>query len=115
MRKYALIGCVDVKPSQGARITISYHITFLVNSASHIWGNQAWNTGDLSKNNWWVALLSLGEGWHNNHHAFEYRHGLKWWQLDLTWYVIRFLQVIGLATEVKLPSQAHMQRMAFNN
>ncbi|KAG4996836.1 hypothetical protein JHK85_028275 [Glycine max] len=58
-------------------------------------------SGDLSRNNWWVALLAFGEGWHNNHHAFEYsaRHGLEWWQLDMTWYVVRFLQAIGLATD----------------
>ncbi|XWS20435.1 hypothetical protein CRYUN_Cryun31cG0101000 [Craigia yunnanensis] len=66
---------------------------------------------------WWVALLAFGEGWHNNHHAFEYsaRHGLEWWQLDMTWYVIKFLQVIGLATEVKLPTEVQKQRMALNN
>lgn len=65
----------------------------------------------------WVALLAFGEGWHNNHHAFEYsaRHGLEWWQFDLTWCVIKFLQVIGLATEVKLPTEVHKRRMAFKN
>jgi stearoyl-CoA desaturase (delta-9 desaturase) len=65
----------------------------------------------------WLALLTFGEGWHNNHHAFEYsaRHGLEWWQSDMTWYVVRFLQAIGLATDVKLPSEVQKQRMAFNN
>jgi len=65
----------------------------------------------------WLALLTFGEGWHNNHHAFEYsaRHGLEWWQIDMTWYVVRFLQAIGLATDVKLPSEVQKQRMAFNN
>ncbi|KAA8540497.1 hypothetical protein F0562_024584 [Nyssa sinensis] len=87
----------------GVRIVWVYHITWLVNSACHVWGKQAWNTGDLSRNNWWVALLAFGEGWHNNHHAFEYsaRHGLEWWQLDMTWYIVWLLQVIGLATDVK--------------
>ncbi|GMI82036.1 hypothetical protein HRI_001872900 [Hibiscus trionum] len=114
---YALGGFPFLVWGMGVRNIWVYHITWLVNSASHVWGNQAWNTGDLSKNNWWVALLALGEGWHSNHHAFEYsaRHGLEWWQLDLTWYIIKFLQVIGLATEVKLPSQVHKQKMAFNN
>ncbi|GMI82029.1 FATTY ACID DESATURASE B, fatty acid desaturase 5 [Hibiscus trionum] len=113
---YALGGFPFLVWGMGVRIAISYHATWLVNSASHIWGKQTWNTGDLSKNNWLLGYLALGEGWHNNHHAFEYsaRHGLEWWQLDLTWYVIRFLQIIGLATEVKLPSQAHKKRMAFN-
>ena len=60
-------------------------------------------------------MVSQGEGWHNNHHAFEYsaRHGLEWWQIDLTWYVIKLLQVLGLATDVKLPTEAQKQRKAF--
>ena len=62
----------------------------------------------------WVSLLLFGEGWHNNHHAFEYsaRMGIEWWQYDPGWYVIRFLQAIGVATHVKLPSQTHMQKLA---
>uniref|UniRef100_A0A803LEB6 Fatty acid desaturase domain-containing protein n=1 Tax=Chenopodium quinoa TaxID=63459 RepID=A0A803LEB6_CHEQI len=102
---------------RGVRTAWVYHITWFVNSASHVWGTQAWNTGDLSRNNWWVALLSFGEGWHNNHHAFEYsaRHGLEWWQFDMTWYTIKFLQVIGLAKDVKLPTEVHKQRLAFEN
>lgn len=111
---YAMGGFPYIVWGMGVRIVWVYHITWLVNSACHVWGKQAWNTGDLSRNNWWVALLAFGEGWHNNHHAFEYsaRHGLKWWQLDMTWYVVRFLQVIGLATDVKLPTDTHKQRLA---
>lgn len=65
----------------------------------------------------WVGLLAFGEGWHNNHHAFEYsaRHGLEWWQIDMTWYVVHLLQALGLATDVKLPTEIHKQRMAFNH
>jgi fatty-acid desaturase len=65
----------------------------------------------------WVALLAFGEGWHNNHHAFEYsaRHGLEWWQLDPTWWVIRGLETIGLATRVKLPRMEHMEKLAFKS
>ncbi|KAM7254205.1 hypothetical protein ACFE04_031887 [Oxalis oulophora] len=98
----------------GEWIVWLYHVTWLVNSACHVWGNQAWKTGDLSRNNWWVALLAFGEGWHNNHHAFAFsaRHGLEWWQLDTTWCVLRFLQIIGLATHLKVPTEVHMQRMA---
>nr|GEU52851.1 palmitoyl-monogalactosyldiacylglycerol delta-7 desaturase, chloroplastic-like [Tanacetum cinerariifolium] len=101
----------------GVRITWSYHLTFLVNSACHIWGNQAWNTGDLSKNNLWVALFTFGEGWHNNHHAFEYsaRFGLEWWQLDLCWWFILFLEAMGLATNVKLPTTAHKLKRSFSS
>ncbi|KAL2462754.1 Palmitoyl-monogalactosyldiacylglycerol delta-7 desaturase [Forsythia ovata] len=114
---YALGGFPYIVWGMGVRIVWVYHITWLVNSACHVWGKQAWNTGDLSKNNWWVGVLAFGEGWHNNHHAFEYsaRHGLKWWQIDVTWYVIRFLEAIGLATDVKLPTSAQKQKMAFNN
>ncbi|XP_055827946.1 palmitoyl-monogalactosyldiacylglycerol delta-7 desaturase, chloroplastic-like [Solanum dulcamara] len=111
---YAIGGFPYIVWGMGVRIVWVYHITWLVNSACHVWGKQAWNTGDLSRNNWWVALLAFGEGWHNNHHAFEYsaRHGLEWWQLDMTWYVVRFLQAIGLATDVKLPTDTHKQRLA---
>ncbi|XP_044487296.1 palmitoyl-monogalactosyldiacylglycerol delta-7 desaturase, chloroplastic-like [Mangifera indica] len=114
---YALGGFPLIVWGMGVRIVWVYHITWLVNSACHVWGKQAWNTGDLSRNNWWVALLSFGEGWHNNHHAFEYaaRHGLEWWQVDMTWYLVRFLEAIGLATDVKLPTELHKQKMAFNN
>ncbi|KAJ4845520.1 hypothetical protein Tsubulata_013042 [Turnera subulata] len=114
---YAAGGFPFLVWGMGVRTVWVFHITWLVNSACHVWGKQTWNTGDLSRNNWWVALLAFGEGWHNNHHAFEYsaRHGLEWWQLDMTWYVVRFLQAIGLATDVKLPTEVHRQRMAINN
>ncbi|XP_068652704.1 palmitoyl-monogalactosyldiacylglycerol delta-7 desaturase, chloroplastic-like [Aristolochia californica] len=113
---YAAGGFPFLVWGMGVRVVWVYHITWLVNSASHVWGTQSWNTGDLSRNNWWVALLAFGEGWHNNHHAFEYsaRHGLEWWELDLTWYVIRLLEVLGLATDVKLPSEAQKRRMSVN-
>jgi stearoyl-CoA desaturase (delta-9 desaturase) len=76
---------------------------------------QSYNTGDLSRNNWWVALLAFGEGWHNNHHAFEFsaRHGLEWWQFDITWQLVAGLQALGLADNVKLPSDKQKARLAF--
>ena len=91
-----------------------WHVTWFVNSAAHVWGSQRYATGDLSRNNWWVALLAFGEGWHNNHHAFEYsaRHGLEWWQFDVTWACISLLQALGLATKVKLPSEAQKAKLA---
>lgn len=90
-----------------------YHITWAVNSVAHVWGSQEWNTGDLSRNNWPVGILAFGEGWHNNHHAFEFsaRHGLKWWQVDMTWGIIWALKTVGLATAVKLPSESQMDRL----
>jgi stearoyl-CoA desaturase (delta-9 desaturase) len=112
---YAVGGFPYIVWGMAMRTVWVYHITWFVNSASHVWGTQSWNTGDLSRNNWWVALLAFGEGWHNNHHAFEYsaRHGLEWWQLDPTWWVIRGLEAVGLATKVKLPRKDQMEKLAF--
>ncbi|CAN7053707.1 unnamed protein product [Brassica oleracea var. botrytis] len=94
---------------------IGYHGTWFVNSACHICGSRAWNTKDTSRNVWWLAPLTMGESWHNNHHAFEAsaRHGLEWYQLDLTWYLVLFFQTLGLATDVKLPSEAQRRKLAF--
>lgn len=90
------------------RLVTVYHTTWLVNSATHTFGYRTFETTDHSMNCWWVALLTFGEGWHNNHHAYQYsaRHGLQWWELDLTWLTIRFLQVLGLATKVRLVDAA---------
>ncbi|CAN1309926.1 Palmitoyl-monogalactosyldiacylglycerol delta-7 desaturase, chloroplastic [Linum perenne] len=101
---------------KGVRTVCLHHTTFFVNSAAHTWGSQAWKTNDLSRNNWWVAILTFGEGWHNNHHAFKYsaRQGLEWWQIDVTWYVLSFLQAMGLVYDVKLPSQSQMEKLALN-
>lgn len=89
------------------RTTLLYHVTWLVNSATHIWGYRSHNTRDRSTNLWWVALLSLGEGWHNNHHAFprSARHGLRWWEVDVTYLLIRFLGVVGLAKQIHVPGK----------
>lgn len=86
------------------RMVVVYHCTWFVNSATHKFGYRTYESGDRSTNCWWVALVTYGEGWHNNHHAFQYsaRHGLKWWEIDLTWMTIRLLQALGLATKVKL-------------
>jgi len=97
------------------RTCIVWHITWSINSFCHIYGKQEYNTKDLSKNNWLFGIFAWGEGWHNNHHAFEYsaRHGLKWWQFDLTWIIIRSLQMVGLAKRVKLPTEAAKAKLAF--
>jgi len=80
------------------RTVFTYHATWLVNSASHTWGYRNFPTKDDSKNNWWVALLSWGEGWHNNHHAHQRsaRHGLRWFELDTTWWTLVLLQKVGV-------------------
>jgi fatty-acid desaturase len=95
------------------RLVATYHITWSVNSASHWTGYRTFRTGDRSTNNWWVALLAWGEGWHNNHHAFPFsaRHGLRWFELDFTWLTIRVLQLLRIARRVKLPTPAMLNRL----
>ena len=90
------------------RLVLVYHCTWLVNSATHCWGQVSHASGDHSRNNPWVAALTFGEGWHNNHHAFPHsaRHGFGPFQVDLTWEHIRLLQRLGLATRVRLPRAA---------
>jgi len=86
------------------RTTFGLHCTWLVNSATHIWGSRRFATRDDSTNNWWVALLSFGEGWHNNHHAHptSARHGLSWYEVDVNWIGISTLRLLGLAWDVKV-------------
>jgi stearoyl-CoA desaturase (delta-9 desaturase) len=88
------------------RVTFNLHATWLVNSATHMWGRRRFLTRDDSKNNWWVALLTFGEGWHNNHHAYptSARHGLAWYEIDLNWWGIRVMQFLHLARAIKLVS-----------
>ena len=84
------------------RVTLGLHATWLVNSATHLWGKRRFETKDDSRNNWWVALLTGGEGWHNNHHAHPVsaRHGLRWFEVDINWYGIWVLEKLGLAKKV---------------
>ena len=88
------------------RTVIVWHITWLVNSASHLWGYRTYETGDDSRNNWLVALLSNGEGWHNNHHIDprSAAHGHKWWEIDVVFWVVRLLEATGLAKNVIRPN-----------
>jgi fatty-acid desaturase len=88
-----------------ARTVLVWHITWCVNSLTHLWGYRTYKTADNSRNNWLVGLLSHGEGWHNNHHAEQASaaHGHRWWEVDLTYGTICFLEWIGLATEVVRP------------
>jgi stearoyl-CoA desaturase (delta-9 desaturase) len=87
------------------RLVVTYHSTWLVNSASHKFGYRNFDVSDLSTNCWWVALVTYGEGWHNNHHAFptSARHGLRAWELDLSYGFIRLLKSVGLAWDVRTP------------
>jgi fatty-acid desaturase len=99
------------------RVVVGLHATWLVNSATHMWGDRRFTTKDDSRNNWWVAILTFGEGWHNNHHAHptSARHGLAWYEFDMTWIQINFLKKIGFAKNVKvaaMPDSAEARRAA---
>jgi len=86
------------------RVTIGLHATWLVNSATHMWGKRRFETRDDSRNSWWVALLTGGEGWHNNHHAHPVsaRHGLTWYEIDPNFWGIWLLSKIGLARKIQV-------------
>jgi stearoyl-CoA desaturase (delta-9 desaturase) len=88
-----------------------YNVTFAVNSVCHKFGSRPYPTGDLSTNNWIVGVLGLGEGWHNNHHAFPFSaaHGLRWWQIDVSAWVIRLMRFAGLAWNVRHPTEEQMR------
>jgi len=86
------------------RLVVGWHSTWLVNSASHMYGYQTYDSRDESRNCWWVALITFGEGWHNNHHTFprSARHGLRWWELDTSYVVLRALAAFGLARDLRV-------------
>src|SRR5262250_3692839 len=82
-----------------------YHATFSINSLAHVWGKKRYVTGDDSRNNWFLAVFTMGEGWHNNHHAYQssVRQGFKWWEIDLTFYILKVLSWSGLVWDLKTP------------
>ena len=84
------------------RTVVGLHATWIVNSAGHIWGSRRFQTRDTSTNNWLVAMVSFGDGWHNNHHAYPVsaRHGLKWYEIDFNWYTIWIFELLGLASGI---------------
>ena len=86
------------------RVVVGLHLTWLVNSATHMWGTRRFETRDDSRNNWLIALVTSGEGWHNNHHAHpsSARHGLAWYEFDLSWIQIKILMFFGIAKSVRV-------------
>jgi stearoyl-CoA desaturase (delta-9 desaturase) len=82
-----------------------WHATFSINSLAHVVGRRRYVTGDESRNNWWLALLTMGEGWHNNHHAYQVsvRQGFRWWEYDPTYYTLRALSWVGLVWDLHVP------------
>jgi len=97
------------------RVFLTHHVTWSVNSVCHTFGRRMFDTSDQSKNQWLVGLLAFGEGWHNNHHAFPRSafHGMRWWQFDLSAYVIRLLELTGLVWNVcRVPLESVQARLA---
>jgi len=88
------------------RVFLVHHVTWSINSVCHIWGTRPFRCHDHSRNNAIFGVLALGEGWHNNHHAFptSARHGLRWWQLDVSYLIIRAMGLVGLARDIRVPS-----------
>jgi len=84
-----------------------YHATFCINSLAHVRGSKRYVTGDDSRNNWLLALFTMGEGWHNNHHAYQSsaRQGFRWWELDLTYYALVVLSWLGIVWDLKAPPE----------
>src|SRR6267143_4752385 len=84
---------------------VLYHATFCINSLAHVWGKKRYVTGDDSRNNWLLATITMGEGWHNNHHAYQSsaRQGFRWWEIDLTFYILRALSWLRLVWDLKTP------------
>jgi len=92
------------------------HSTFLINSVAHVWGSQRYHTGDDSRNNPLLAILTMGEGWHNNHHHCQLsaRQGFKWWEIDATYYILRLLALTGLIWDLKKPSAEALTNKLIN-
>ncbi len=88
------------------RAVLLWHVTWCVNSATHFAGYRTFEMEDGSRNLWWVGIFAYGEGWHNNHHRFPRvaKTGYRWWELDVTWWAINVLKILGLATKVVMPS-----------
>ncbi len=94
------------------RMVIVLHATWCINSVTHVWGYKTYDNGDDSKNLWWVALITFGEGWHNNHHAYQRaaNYGHRWWEFDTTFMMIQLLRLFGLAWKIApIPAKAREQ------
>ncbi len=108
---YVLGGWPFVIWGMFVRSVLLWHSTWLINSATHLRGYQTYEVNDGSRNLWWAAILTYGEGWHNNHHAQPNvaPAGRQWWEIDTTWWAIKVLQVAGLAKKVVMPPKAQPQ------
>jgi stearoyl-CoA desaturase (delta-9 desaturase) len=93
------------------RLFLVHHVTWSINSVCHLWGSRPFNSRDHSRNNVIMGVLAMGEGWHNNHHAFptSARHGLKWWQIDTSYMLIKALSWVGLVRHIKVPEPERLE------
>ena len=84
-----------------------WHGSFSINSLAHVFGDKRYDTGEESRNNFWLAILTTGEGWHNNHHHFmsSANQGWHWWQIDITFYMLRLMEMVGLVWDLRRPPQ----------
>jgi stearoyl-CoA desaturase (delta-9 desaturase) len=105
---YAIGGFAGLVWGFAVSTTLLWHATYSVNSVAHIFGRRRYETNDTSRNNWLIALLTFGEGWHNNHHYYmaSVRQGFFWWEIDLTYYVLRALAALGIVWDLRLPTAA---------
>jgi stearoyl-CoA desaturase (delta-9 desaturase) len=103
---YALGGWPFVIYGVFLRSVLLWHSTWLINSVTHMWGYRTFHINDNSRNLWWAAILTYGEGWHNNHHAYPHvaKAGWQWWEIDVTWWAIWILKTLGLARNVVMPT-----------
>ncbi len=81
------------------------HATFAINSLAHVYGSRRFETADTSRNNWWLAVITMGEGWHNNHHRYmsSANQGFFWWEVDMSFYVLKFLSWFGVVRDLRTP------------
>jgi stearoyl-CoA desaturase (delta-9 desaturase) len=89
-----------------------WHCTFTINSLAHVFGRRRYLTSDTSRNNWLLALITMGEGWHNNHHHYmnSANQGFRWWEVDMSYYVLRFLAALGVVWDLKRPPEYALTR-----
>ncbi len=104
---YAIGGWSFVLWGMFVRAVWLWHSTWFINSVTHMWGYRTFETADNSRNLWWAALLTYGEGWHNNHHAYPQvaKAGWRWWEIDATWWAINLLRWLGLARKIHFPPE----------
>ncbi len=95
------------------RVVLLSHSTWFINSVTHLWGYRTFEVEDNSRNLWWAAIFTYGEGWHNNHHAYPHvaKAGWQWWEIDMTWWVIWLLKSVGLAHHVTMPPAAALAKV----